>query len=244
MERTKLTLTLKWTNTIGPAVKHFAFELNSGQSFDYLPGQFITIHFTSSDKAYRRSYSIASVPGDELIEFAVGYIEGGPGSKYLFSLEPGDKISTTGPFGRLILRGNEHPKRYILVATSTGITPYLSMLIELDKRLRAETIKVIVLLGARTRQDLIYSKEFLQFADKHPNFEFRAQYSREILTDPKPYEYKGYVQTAFSKLNLEPENDIVYLCGNPYMVDDAYAQLKALGFEVKSVRREKYISGK
>ena len=43
------------------------------------------------------------------------------------------------------------------------------------------------------------------------------------------------------ELNLNPERDIVYLCGNPDMVDQAMAWLKELGFPVARVRREKYL---
>ena len=45
-------------------------------------------------------------------------------------------------------------------------------------------------------------------------------------------------------LGLDPASDIVYLCGNPGMIDDAYALLKAAGFGVQQVRREKYLSAR
>ncbi|MGF2339041.1 FAD-binding oxidoreductase, partial [Acinetobacter baumannii] len=86
-------------------------------------------------KNLKRSYSIANEPKkDNRIEFAAGYFEGGPGTELLYNLKPGDVIHINGPFGRLIFK-DETPGRYILVATSTGTTPYRAMLNELGQRI-------------------------------------------------------------------------------------------------------------
>lgn len=236
-------LTLKWAEKITKSVRHLAFSSNDPALFEYEPGQFITIHFARADKNLKRSYSIATIPGQsDCIEIAAGYVEGGPGTELLFGLEPGDAINAMGPFGRLVLRPEEHPKRYILMATSTGVTPYRAMLPELAKRMAEDGTQVVVLEGVQTRADLLYGEEFAAFAAEHPNFEFRAHYSRESSQDLKPYEHLGYVQTAFEALSPNPETDLVYLCGNPGMVDASYNDLIARGFDIKNVRREKYIS--
>ncbi|MFN7096231.1 MAG: ferredoxin--NADP reductase, partial [Gammaproteobacteria bacterium] len=67
-------------------------------------------------------------------------------------------------------------------------------------------------------------------------------HSRDELQDAKAYECKGYVQTAFDELRPNPTSDVVYLCGNPNMIDDSYELLKELGFSAQQVRREKYVS--
>ena len=43
-------------------------------------------------------------------------------------------------------------------------------------------------------------------------------------------------------LDLNPETDVVYICGNPNMIDQSFEMLTNAGFDIKSVRREKYIS--
>ena len=237
-------LTLKWAHMVAPGVRHLAFVREEGEEFDYIPGQFISIHFTSSDgKPLRRSYSIATIPGkSDYIEMSLSFLKGGEASTYLFALEPGDQVEASGPYGRLVLR-DEQPGRYIFVATGTGVTPYRSMLPELAKRMQADpALKVILLLGVRTHHDQLYTKDFLDFAHQHPNFDFRVHYSREIPDDPQPHEYSGYVQTAFLGLELDTEKDILYLCGNPHMIDNAVDLLKENGFITQQIRREKYIS--
>lgn len=237
------SLTLERAEMIGRYVRHLAFKRTDGEPFNYTPGQFITFHFEHQGKTLRRSYSIASIPGQtDLIEIAVGYIEGGPGTELLHGLQPGDALQAAGPFGRLVLR-DEQPQRYIFIATSTGVTPYRAMLPELAQRLQQQDLQVVLLEGVQTREDLLYKDDFLNFALNHPNFEFRAHYSRlAIDNNAEGFEHEGYVQTALSDLQLNPESDIVYLCGNPGMIDDSFEQLKAFGFDPKNVRREKYIS--
>lgn len=223
-------------------VKHFVFKVDDSSTFNYLPGQFITIHFERDGKSFKRSYSIANVPTqNNRIEFAAGYVEGGPGTELLFNLKPGDKININGPFGRLILK-DETPKRYILVATSTGVTPYRSMIEELKRRLKLfPELKVTILQGVQNRTDLLYAEEFRQFAEQDPRVVFRPHLSR--ATDlVEGQEYSGYVQHAFPDLRLNPEEDVVYLCGNPGMIDEAFNYLKEQGFAMQQIIREKYIS--
>lgn len=245
MQRDSFNLILKHTIKITPTVLHMAFVLENEAEFAFTPGQFITFHWEEEPgKTLQRSYSIATIPGEtNAIEIAVSPYEGGAGTRFLFGLKEGDKIQTTGPFGRLTLR-DEQPGRYILVATGTGVTPYRAMLPELAKRINETGLKTVVLLGVQSHQDLLYGKDFLRFAAQHPNFEFYAYYSRSWPETLATHERKGHVQNAFPDLNLSPANDIVYLCGNPNMIDDAFVKLRELGFETAQVRREKYISPK
>jgi ferredoxin-NADP reductase len=238
------TITLKHAEMIAPKVRHLVFTRDDGAPFTFIPGQFITIHFEHEGKILKRSYSLANDPlkGD-FIEFAAGYFPGGPGTELLFHLQAGEQLTSSGPFGKLILR-NEKPKRYILVATSTGVTPFRTMLSELEPRMQTEDLKVVLLLGVQRREDLIYGSEFIELAEKMPNFSFRAHYSREPNLIRKPYEYEGHVQLSFPELELNPTEDIVYLCGNPLMIDQAFTTLRDCGFEVHNIRREKYISSK
>jgi NAD(P)H-flavin reductase len=78
-------------------------------------------------------------------------------------------------------------------------------------------------------------------ARRHPHFRFRACYSREFPDAPEPWERRGYVQTHFDSLALDPARDVIYLCGNPDMIDQAMEQLRALNFPTRNLRREKYL---
>jgi ferredoxin-NADP reductase len=236
------SLTLISAQMITASVRHLVFMRADNTPFPFIPGQFITFHFEVDGVALQRSYSIASIEGKTAaIEIAISPFVGGPGTKFLFSMQPGDTVMTSGPFGRLVLR-DEQPARYILVATGTGVTPYRAMLPELARRTRETDLKVIILQGVQAPTDLLYGADFLAYAKENPRLEFHAYYSRGLPEQPAAYEHQGYVQTSFETFNPNPEQDIFYLCGNPQMIDDAFTLLREKGFQTNSVRREKYIS--
>lgn len=245
MQTKTFPVILENTRMLSPSVKHFILNSSQNPTFNYIPGQFITVHFEHQGKMLRRSYSIANTPtNDNLIEFAASYVENGPGTEFLFNLKPGDTIQISGPFGRLTLK-DEIPKRYILMATSTGVTPYRAMKNTLQEMLNLNpSLSIVILQGVQKREDILYGDEFLAWAAQSPRVSFRAHLSREKSNDWLPHESSGHIQTSFSELKLNPVEDIVYLCGNPAMIDDAFALLKDSGFSTQHVIREKYISSK
>ncbi|MCF6767858.1 FAD-binding oxidoreductase [Thiotrichales bacterium 19S11-10] len=228
---------------ITPHVKHLVFKRADGAAFDFIPGQFITFLFDIGEaKPKRRSYSIATIPGGDhkFIEIAIAHVEGGVATDNLFNMQPGDKFNVVGPAGRLVLK-EESIKRLILVGTGTGIAPYRAMLPELAEKAQKEGLDVQIILGCQHRNDALYAKDFLAYANDNEKITFINCLSREA-SDLLAHEHKGYVQSTFDQLNLNPEEDVIYLCGNPDMIDQAYEILKEKDFGVKNVRREKYIS--
>jgi ferredoxin-NADP reductase len=245
MSRDTFSITLRDAHVIAPYVRHLSFTRDDGKPFVFIPGQFITIHFTAHDRPLHRSYSLANSPDNTpTLEFSAGYFPNGPATELLFGLNIGDSLTASGPFGRLILRDEDKPKRLIMVATSTGVTPFRSMMPSFSTRMKEDKTEIILLLGVRNREDLIYKAEFLHFAERHPLFQFRACFSRDSLEDRQFYEYRGYVQSLFHGLSLSKDHDVVYLCGNPGMIDEAFDELQKLGFTSQQIRREKYISPK
>jgi ferredoxin-NADP reductase len=233
-------------NWITKNVKHFCGELIDTPSFDFIPGQFITILFEHEQKILRRSYSIANAPQDKTIEFAASYVEGGPGSAYLFSRNPGDELKITGPFGRLILKPEIPQQRIFLVATSTGITPYRSMLTQIQSYLTKNTeVRVEILEGAQTKDQLLFTQDFLKFCQQYPH---QAQFSAALSRESNPCDdlefetFHGYVQDILKQKALNPDHDLIYLCGNPKMIDDTTELLKNMNFNIQNIIREKYIS--
>ncbi|AXA33272.1 FAD-binding oxidoreductase [Francisella adeliensis] len=225
---------------ITDTVRHLVFKRTDGKPLNFIAGQFITFTFDGEDgKVKRRSYSLGSLPTDnKLLEIAITYVKGGIASEAFFNMQVGDITPAMGPAGRLILK-DEDVKKIVLVGTGTGIVPYKSMFPELLER--ADNTEVHILLGVQYRKDGLYQNDFIEFANKHPNINFKLCLSREI-ENLKDYEISGYVQHQFESLNLNPETDVVYICGNPNMIDQSFEMLTNAGFGIKSVRREKYIS--
>ena len=240
-------LTLNKRIPLTDQVSHFEFDLDplKAKIFTFVPGQFIRLYIPNPEnKNLSRSYSLANNSWDPKgkLTLAASYIKDGVASEYLFNLKQGEKVRTTGPFGRLILKPEDDPNQYILMATNTGVTPYRAMLPALERKINANPkLKVLVLQGIRGQSDKIYVQDFLDFQAKYPmQFEFKLCLSKD--QPAAPHEYAGYVQSNLNESSFDVQNDIVYLCGNPNMVDDSFEKFKSLGFEVANIRREKYIS--
>jgi ferredoxin-NADP reductase len=241
----KFQLVLKEKVKLAEGTEHFAFTVDYPEHIEYKAGQFISLHIMSEGKEHRRNYSIANSPNKQNdIELAMAYLPNGLASTVLSNLKPGETVQASGPYGQFILKDEILPQRYILIGTGTGITPYRSMLPDLGALLDNSELKVVILQGVRTRADLLYADEFINFAAQYPNASFKACYSRERLTEALDFELAGYVQDHLEELQVRHSSDIAYLCGNPNMVDATFQKLQDLGVDRAHIRREKYISSK
>ena len=240
---------------LAPSVGHYVFVRDDGAPLDFIPGQFIQVHFQYADgTATKRSYSLATIhdhamgPG-EAVEIAVSYVPGGAATALFEGLDAGDTVDASGPFGRFCLVPSDTNRRYLLIGTGTGVTPYRAMLPQLERAIAERGIQVVLLFGARTPDELLYGDEFRAFADRHPDhFRFVPCFSRELPAAGTPHAHAdvrhGYVQQFLPDFAPDPDGDIAYLCGNPNMVDSCFEALKESGLEVKQIRREKYVSSK
>ena len=235
---------------LAPSVGHYVFSRDDGQPLDFIPGQFIQVHFHYADGTpTKRSYSLATIhdhamgPGDA-VEIAVSYVAGGSATALFEGLETGGHIDASGPYGRFCLMPGDANQRYLLIGTGTGVTPYRAMLPQLEKLIVERGIEVVLLFGARTPEELLYGEDCRTFAENHPQFRFVPCSSRELPDNPHADVRHGYVQQFLAEFSPDPATDIAYLCGNPNMVDACFEQLKADGLPIPQIRREKYVSSK
>src|SRR5580765_7984847 len=219
------SLRLADSRMLAPSVRHMAFERADGAPFAFVPGQFVQVHFNYADgKPTKRSYSVATIGNGgpvERLEIAVSYVDGGAATELLANLKEGDSIDGSGPYGRFCLMDADANRRYLLVATGTGVTPYRSMLPQIAK-LAARGAEVALVYGARNEAELLYGDEFEAFAQQNPHFHFYACFSRTPRAQPRPHDRDGRVHVALAELAPNPVHDIAYLCGNPDMVDQAF----------------------
>ena len=239
---------------LAPTVGHYVFVRDDGQPLDYIPGQFIQVHFQYADGTpTKRSYSLATIhdhamgPG-EAVEIAVSYVPGGAATALFEGLGEAGTIEASGPFGRFCLMPVDNNRRYLLIGTGTGVTPYRAMLPQIETLIRDRGVEVVLLFGARTPVELLYGDEFRAFAQAHPNFRFVPCFSRELPAPGSAHAHAdvrhGYVQQFIDEFAPSADTDIAYLCGNPNMVDACFEALKGHGLPVPQIRREKYVSSK
>lgn len=235
---------------LAPSVGHYSFVRDDGQPLDFIPGQFIQVHFSYADgTATKRSYSLATIHdhamgAGEAVEIAVSYVPGGAATALFEGLPEGGHVEASGPFGRFCLMPGDRNARYLLIAIGTGVTPYRSMLPQLEALMAERGVEVVLLQGARTPTELLYGDDFRAFADAHPGFRYVPCLSRELPADPHADVRQGYVQQHLAEFLPDAARDIAYLCGNPDMVDACFEALKGHGLPIPQIRREKYVSSK
>ena len=206
--------------------------------FGFVPGQWLSLKHNRSDgEELTRAYSIASPPADdERFALCLNRVQDGYMSNFLCDMKEGEEIACQGPFGDFILRP---PMRdTIFIATGTGIAPFRSMLHwVLADPARHEEKQLWLIFGSRTEADIYYNDEFLQLAREHNNFHYLPTLSRgsESWTG-----LRGYVQEHVPKIVSGRADMHAYICGLDKMIKANRELLKALGWDRKSIRYEKY----
>jgi ferredoxin--NADP+ reductase len=210
------------------------------------------------DRLIRRSYSIASSSlAGSYLEFYITLVRSGELTPRLFALGIGDRVwlgpKITGTFTLDRIPAGVH---LVLVATGTGLAPYMSMLRSglLDGSLRGGGLlaaspsdggaqagsrrRVAVLLGARHSWDLGYQAELATHARLSANFSLLVTLSRPE-EEPIPWQgHAGRVEGLWTDGSLarswgfapSPDDTHVLLCGNPGMIDNMVGLLAAEGY--------------
>jgi len=190
------------------------------------------------EKMIRRAYSIASSSKNkEYIEFYITLVHSGELTPRIFALQKGDRIGMTTKFtGMFTMDKAPFEANIVLIATGTGVAPYMSML--RSTALNNPKRNLAVIHGAYNSWDLGYSSELSLLESVVPNFSYLPTVSHpqnEII--PWGGEV-GFVQQVWKSKKLEkrwnqkitPDNTHVFLCGNPYMIEETILLLESEGF--------------
>jgi glycine betaine catabolism B len=224
--------------------RRFWIQLPQLSSFDFIPGQFVSLDLPIHDKPAKRlrSYSIASWPdGTNVIELVIVWLEGGAGTTYLFNhVKEGSPLTLRGPLGVFTLP-SALDKDFFLICTGTGIAPFRSMVNYI--RLHAVPHPNIYLIyGTRTSKDLLYYEEMKALEREVINFHYIPTLSREQWNGRS-----GYVHAVYEGLVQQKKEDgiqllpaLFYLCGWKVMIDEAKERILKLGYDRKSIHQELY----
>ena len=244
----------------------FSFTVSRPDSFKFTAGQFVRLGVNPSQLKYYkqlsavadtddddedlnetldedifRAYSIVSSPFDEVLEFFSIVIPDGAFTSQLQHLEVGDELLlNTMPFGFLTLARYQKPlpKDLWLLATGTGLAPFLSML--QDLKTWEDYEHIILAYSARSTEELAYidkieslQEDFGSLVDNPAKLIFIPIVTREAvegaLTERLPKLLLDGALQERAGIALDVDSTHVMLCGNPDMVEDTKETLKRLG---------------
>src|SRR6185312_8406668 len=182
--------------------RRFWIRIPDLSSFDFEPGQFVTLDLPIHERPAKRirSYSIASWPdGSNVIELVIVLLEGGAGTTYLFNeIGVGSHLTLRGPQGVFTLPDTIE-RDLFLICTGTGIAPFRSMAhYILDKNVPHQDIYLI--FGCRKFEDALYRQELTELAERIPRFHYIPTFSRENAASGGAMYRTGYVHPIYEEL--------------------------------------------
>jgi ferredoxin/flavodoxin---NADP+ reductase len=239
-----------WNEGRVVALKHWGGHLYSllmeAQIAPFEAGQFVKIGLPIDGEIVGRPYSLVNAPGEQPLEFYFILIEGGPLSQRLIKLNPGERIYIAPrTAGFLVLSEVPQAKHLWLLATGTGVGPFLSILKTATPWERFE--KIVLVQAVRSRAELTYRESVAAIAAAHhEQFVFVPFVSREDTT----FAIRARIPQAIDDgrlearagLSLSPEHSQFMLCGNPAMVRDSTDTLIARGFKKHRRRNPGHIT--
>ncbi|BDQ04897.1 MAG: hypothetical protein KatS3mg084_0415 [Candidatus Dojkabacteria bacterium] len=202
---------------------------------DFQAGQYFS--FKIADKV-NRSYSVASPPNRQTIEFLVEIIEGGLGSTFIDNLRVGDKFDAIGPLGFFTLEKTgalEDDNPIIFVATGSGISPIRSMLYDLLENKKTSR-EIYLYFGLRYDERAYFFEEFGNLVSIYPNLKFYPVISRPSA---KWNGFVGYCQDVIRQRPLI-HNARIYVCGSNKNVESIINNLVSFGYDKNKIFHEKF----
>ena len=209
-----------------PLPRSVQLRLDVADRVDHLPGQHYVLRLTAPDGyVAQRSYSVASAPGDPLLELFVERLDDGEVSTYLADVaEPGDQLEVRGPIGGWFAWDGETPA--LLVGGGTGVVPLVAMVRHAVATDRLDLLRVAV--SARTLAELPYADELV------------AAGAVVVLTREQHGIRPAARLTAMDLFPLWEPGQTAFVCGSTGFAEAASQLLVGLGFAPGAVRVERF----
>ena len=192
----------------------------------FAPGQFNMLY----------TFGIGEVPvslsGDpqasDLLQHTIRGV--GTVTQALTQLQAGDSVGLRGPFGSSWPVAAAKGKDVVLIAGGIGIAPLRPALYALLRE-RDQYGEIVLLCGARTQNDILFSKEFETWRGKYG-------VQARITVDSARRDWKGntgVVTTLIPRVRFDPANTVAMLCGPEVMMRFSIIELKNCGVEEKNI---------
>ena len=228
---------------------------------DFKAGQFVALglKLDSDHNITYRPFSLSSPPEEKrYFEFYIKSVSEYVMSKFtntLFRMFEGDLLYWRNPAGAFTIEdmkadGTPDTRRLVLVASGTGIAPFISYVLHL-KNIKSKR-EIILLHGAKYIQELGYCDLLKNISANEPNFKYLTTVSRpDHELSPDWRGNVGRVETLLvakdnCKSQLEkavgekvtPENSFFHICGYAGTINAVISILSPLGFVTNRKKRK------
>jgi ferredoxin--NADP+ reductase len=222
-----------WTDSL------FSFTTTRSPSFRFVSGQFTMMGLETADRPLVRAYSLVSPTYEDTLEFLSIKVPDGPLTSRLQHIRQSDRILVSRkPTGTLVIHNLLPGRTLYLLATGTGLAPFMSIIRDPETYERFE--RIVLVHGCRQVAELAYGERIVEL----PKDELIGEHARDQLiyyptVTREPFQNRGRITDLvtsgrlFRDLGLAPldaEHDRAMLCGSPQMLADMRPVLEALEF--------------
>jgi ferredoxin--NADP+ reductase len=227
-------------------------RVDPGGPFSFKAGQYATLGVDHEGKRIERAYSIVSSPYEEGLEFFLELVPQGELTPKLYKLQTGEtmlcrKIAK----GRFTLDLRSGRTKHLLLATVTGIAPFVSYVRTLYRDWKAGNSpmpgnhKLYCIQGGSRSWEFGYREEMERYAAEVPWLKFVATISRpweDAAWTGETGRVDDLVRRYVSDWGLKPTETAGYLCGHPTMIENGRGILQRAGWQKGSIFEEAYFT--
>ncbi len=204
-----------------------------------------------NDEPQFRAYSMANHPAEGNIimlniriatppwdRAAKTWMSVNPGicSSFVFTRQPGDKVTISGPYGEFFIKPTK--KEMVYIGGGAGMAPLRSHIFHLFHTLKTRDRKVSYWYGGRSSRELFYTEDFREIEKEFDNFSYHIALSEPLPEDNWTGPVGFIHQVVFEnylKNHPEPEEIEYYLCGPPLMLSAVQKMLGDLGVPEENI---------
>ncbi len=222
---------------------------------NFKAGQFVALGLKvdGDDKITYRAYSLSSPPEEKRhFEFYIKWATEPVMGKFtsaLFKMGGSGELYWRRPAGAFTIEdkkadGSSETRRLVLVASGTGVAPFISYALHLKSAgLKRE---IMLLHGAKYAQELGYRDALKRLAASDPSFKYLPTVSRPDHPLSKGWRGSTGRVEALLGSQLEkavgekvtPENSFFHICGYQGTIDSVVEVLDQLGFVTNRSKRK------
>src|SRR3990167_9850443 len=220
-----------------------SFMFKSETGLDFKPGQFLRYHIADprpDERSDNRFFSIASAPFENIIRLTTKFAqnESSTFKKNLFKLKVGQSIEAFGPSGSFTVE--DVNKQYVFIAGGIGITPFHSIISDLNHR--NQPVNIILLYAHRTGEPL-FSQELNEIAQNHPEFKIYYLISDEPVNEEQLTPNIKILPGKMNKLMIQSlifnlQSPIYYISGPEPMMMAFEDMLRKMGIPKENIKRD------
>jgi ferredoxin--NADP+ reductase len=233
--REEVTSVHHWTDRL------FSFKTTRNAGFRFKNGHFTMIGLEQEGKPLMRAYSLASANYEDELEFFSIKVPDGPLTSKLQKIQVGDGLLVNSKSTGTLVQDNLLPGKHLyLIATGTGLAPFLSII--RDPEIYEQYDKIILTHGCRYTEELAYRELITEHLPQH---EYLGESVRDKLiyyptVTREKFENNGRLTDLLrigkltSDIGLPPldaARDRFMICGSPSMLKELCALLDSRGFK-------------